>query len=408
MLLEQPSLAIPNYKKAFDLRSRVSERERLYIEGMYYLNVTGEMEKAVQVLREHVQAYPNDADAHGWLGETLNQLGQWDKSAVECRESLRLNPDEGDIASLLIGDDLLLNRLDEAKAVYEQGRARKLQNGFPDSIMYSLAFAEGDATGMQQYFDASMGKPGIEDILLIMRSDDESYCGRLGKAREFSQRAAESARKNGAKETTALWQAHAALREAEFGNAVEASRQAEAALSLTPGRDVRVLAAMALARAGNTTEVTKLADSLSQEFPLDTLMQRNVLPTIRAMLALSRGQGEQALKLLAETSEYELAVPQAFNTSQPAMYPIYVRGQAYLKAGQGQQAIAEFQQMIAFRWMEYPLRALARLQLGRAYAMQGDSAKAKAAYQDFLTLWKDADPDIPILKEAKAEYGKLQ
>ena len=355
-----------------------------------------------------MQAYPNDADAHGWLGETLNQLGQWDKSAVECRESLRLNPDEGDIASFLIGDDLLLNRLDDAKAVYEQGRARKLQNGFPDSIMYSLAFAEGDATGMQQYFDASMGKPGIEDILLTMRSDVESYYGRLGKAREFSQWAAESARKNGAKETTALWQAYAALHEAEFGNAVEASRQAEAALSLTPGRDVRVLAAMALARAGNTTEVTKLADSLNQEFPLDTLMQRNVLPTIRAMLALSRGQGEQALKLLAETSEYELAIPQAFNFAQPTMYPIYVRGQAYLKAGQGQQAIAEFQQMIAFRWMEYPLRALARLQLGRAYAMAGDTAKAKASYQDFLTLWKDADPDIPILKEAKAEYGKLQ
>jgi Flp pilus assembly protein TadD len=181
MLLEQPSLAIPNYKKAFDLRSRVSERERLYIEGMYYLNVTGEMEKAVQVLREHVQAYPNDADAHGWLGETLNQLGQWDKSAVECRESLRLNPDEGEIASFIIGDDLLLNRLDEAKAVYEQGRARKLQNGFPDSIMYSLAFAEGDATRMQQYFDASMGKPGIEDILLTMRSDVESYLRAFGK-----------------------------------------------------------------------------------------------------------------------------------------------------------------------------------------------------------------------------------
>jgi serine/threonine protein kinase/Flp pilus assembly protein TadD len=179
MLLEQPSLAIPNYKKAFDLRSRVSERERLYIEGMYYLNVTGELEKAVQVLREHVQA-PNDANAHGWLGEMLNQLGQWDKSAVECRESLRLNPDEGDIASLLIGDDLLLNRLD-AKAVYEQGRARKLQNGFPDSIMYSLAFAEGDATRMQQYFDASMGKPGIEDILLTMRSDVESYLRAFGK-----------------------------------------------------------------------------------------------------------------------------------------------------------------------------------------------------------------------------------
>jgi tetratricopeptide (TPR) repeat protein len=408
MLLEQPSLAIPNYKKAFDLRSRVSERERLYIEGVYYLNVTGELEKAVQVFTEYVQAYPNDADAHGWLAGTLYQLGQWDKSAVECRESLRLNPDEGDIASFLIADDLLLNRLDDAKAVYEHGRVRKLQNGFPNSAMYVLAFAEGDAAGMQQYFDASMGKPGIEDILLTMRSDVEAYYGRLGKAREFSQAAVESARKNGAKETAALWQAYAALHEAEFGNAAATSKQAEVALFLTPGRDVRVLAAMAPARAGNTTEVTKLADRLNQEFPLDTVMQCNVLPTIRAMLALSRGQGEQALKLLAVTSGYELAVPQAFVNTQPTMYPIYVRGQAYLKTRQGELAVAEFQKIVAFRWMSYSLGALSRLQLGRAFVLQGDNTKARTAYQDFLTLWKDADPDIPVLKQAKAEYAELQ
>jgi tetratricopeptide (TPR) repeat protein len=261
---------------------------------------------------------------------------------------------------------------------------------------------------MQHYFDASMGKPGIEDIVLTMRSDVEAYYGRLGKAREFSQRAEESARKNGAKETASLWQAYAALHEAEFGNAAEASKQAEAALSLTPGRDVRVLAGMALARAGNVTQVTRLADGLNQEFPLDTVMQSNVLPTIRAMLALSRGQGEQAIELLTPTSGYELAVPQAFLNTQPAFYPIYVCGQAYLKAGKGQLAVAEFQKMIAFRWMSYPLGALSRLQLGRAYVLQGDTANAKAAYQDFFTLWKDADPDIPILKEAKAEYAKLQ
>jgi tetratricopeptide (TPR) repeat protein len=166
-----------------------------------------------------------------------------------------------------------------------------------------------------------------------------------------------------------------------------------------------VLAAMALARAGNTTEATKLAENLNQEFPLDTVMQSNVLPTIRAMLALSRGQGKQALKLLAATSGYEFAVPQAFMNTQPAFYPIYVRGQAYLKAGQGQQAVAEFQKMIG---MTYPLGALARLQLGRAYAMSGDKAKALAAYKDFLAVWKDADPDIPILKQAKAEYAKLR
>jgi len=408
MALEQPSLAIANYKKAFDLRGRVSERERLHIEGMYYLNGSGELEKAVQVLKEYVQAYPNDVEAHNSLAYTYYVLGQWDKSAVECRESLRRNPDDGFIASTLIADDLFLNRPDDAKAVYEQGRARNLQNGFPDSVMYVLAVGEGDATGMQHYFDASMGKPGIEDVVLSMRSDAEAYHGRLGRAREFSQRAEESARKNGAKETAALWQAYAALHEAEVGSTVEASRQAKAALSVAPGRDARVLAAMALARAGNTNEVTKLVDALNQESPLDTVMQSNVLPTIRAMLALSQGRGEQALKLLTATSGYELAVPQVFLNTQPAMYPIYVRGQAYLRAGQGQLAVAEFQKMVAFRLMSYPLGALSRLQLGRAYVLRGDTANAKAAYQDFFTLWKDADPDIPILKEAKAEYAKLQ
>ena len=408
MILEQPSLAIPNYKKAFDLRDRVSEQERLSIEGMYYLNVTGELEKSVQVFREYVQAYPNDADAHGWLGSALYQLGRWDNSAAECREALRLNPDDGYIASYLMADDLVLNRLDDAKTVYEQVQARKLQNGFPDSIMYLVAFAEEDAKGMREHFDATMGKPGIEDVLMTMQSDTEAYYGHLGRAREFSRRAVESARKNDDKEAAALWQAYAALHEAEFGNAGEASKQAEAALSLAPGRDVRVVAAMALARAGNTTEATKLADGLNQEFPLDTVVQSNVLPTIRAMLALNQGHGEQALRVLAVTSGYELAVPQAFVNTEPPLYPIYLRGQAYLRAGQGQQAAAEFQKIVALRSMSYPLGALARLQLGRAYAMSGDRAKAQSAYQDFLTLWKDADPNIPILKQAKAEYAKLQ
>ena len=408
MALEQPGLATPNYTKAFELRDRVSERERLYIEGMYYLNVTGELEKAAQIFREYVQAFPNDSDAHGWLGFTYYALGQWDKSAAECRESLRVNQDNGYIASMLMADELALNRLENAKEVYQQGVARKLQNSFPDSIMYYVSFSERDAPGMQRYFNAAMGKPGVEDILLTMQSDTESYYGRLGKARDSSRRAVEAARKNGAKESAAFWQAYAALHEGELGNSVEASKQADAALSLAPGRDVRVLAAMALACAGKTAEATKLADSLNQEFPLDTLMQGYVLPTIRSLLALDQGQGEQALKLLEATSSYEFASPQAFMNTQPPVFPVYLRGEAYLKAKQGQLAVAEFQKMIAFRWMNYPLAALARLGLGRAYSMQNDTASAKAAYQDFLTLWKDADPDVPIMKQAKAEYAKLQ
>jgi len=404
--LEEPGLAIPNYKKAFDLRNRASERERFYIEGMYYLNVTGELDKAAQVLTESARAYPNDADAQGYLGFALYQLGQWERSATASREALRLNPDNGVVASVLIADYLCLNRLPDAQAVYDQERVRKLENLLPDSVMYVLAFAEGDATGMQRYFDAAMGKPGFEDILLTMRSDVDAYYGRLANARESSKRASESAKNNGAKETAALWQAYAALHEAEFGYTREALQQADAALSAAPGRDVRVLAGMALARAGYTSEANKLAEGLNQDFPLDTTVQVYVLPSIRAMLAINRNEGKQSLKLLEAASGYELACPAAFVYTQPPLYPTYLRGQAYLKAGEGQLAVAEFQKVSAFHY-SYPLESLARLQLGRAYVMSGEINLGKAAYQDFLNLWKDADPDIPILKQAKAEYAKL-
>ena len=406
MALNQASLAIPNLKKAFDLRNRVSERERFYIEGMYYLNVTGELDKATQVLTEYALAYSNDADAHTYLCATLYQLGRWEKSAPECREAMQLNPENGYLLSLLIADNLLLDRLEDAKAAYQQGRAHKLENAFPDSVMYVLAFAEDDAAGMQKYFDAAMGKPQFEDILLTMRSDIEAYYGRLAKAREFSRRAEESARANGSKETAALWQAYAALHEAEVGNAALASEQAKAALNVSPGRDVRVLAGMALATTGYAAEASKLADGLNKDFPLDTMMQFYVLPTIYAKLAINRGDGKQALELLEPTSGYELACPQAFLNTEPTFHPIYVRGQAYMAAGHGQQAASEFQKIASLRW-SYPLGALARLQLGRAYAMQGDTAKARAAYKDFLGLWNDADTDVPILNQAKAEYAKL-
>jgi len=405
MNLEQPSLAIPNYKKAFDLRNRVSERERLYIEGTYYLSATGDLEKAAQVFTEYAQAYPNDADAQANLGATLYQLGQWEKSLIACREALRLSPDNEFNAAFLMADYLTLYQLDRVKLLYQ---TRKWQNGFPETIMYALAAAEGDQAGMQLHFDAGKDKPGIEDILLTMQSDTEAFGGHLRRARESSQLAAESARKNNSKETAALWQAYAALHEAELGFPREAWQEAEGALSSAPGRDVRVLAGLALASAGYTAEATKLADSLNREFPLDTMVQFYVLPSIHATLASNRGDGKQALKLLEAASGFELGCPPAFLNTQPPLYPLYVRGQAYLKAGQGQEAAAEFQRLIAFRWSSYPLVALARFELGRAYVMGGDRGKAKDAYRDFLTLWKDADPDIPILKQAKGEYAKLQ
>jgi tetratricopeptide (TPR) repeat protein len=341
------------------------------------------------------------------LGSTLYYLGHWEKSAAECREAVRLNPVNGISVSFLLADYLLLNQLHEAKTVYEQTRAHKLENAYPESVMYVLAFVEGDAAGMQRYFNAAMGKPGFEDILFAMQSDVEAFHGRMTNARKSAQRAVESARNNDARETAAFWQAYSAVHEAEAGNTAEARRQAGAALAMAPGRDVRVLAALALARAEPGPQARKLADELNQEFPLDTLMQGYVLPTVRAMLALGRGDGTQALASLQPASEFDLACPQAFANTSPALYPIYVRGLAYLKAGQAQQAAAEFQRLIRRLTWNYPLAALARVQLGRAKAMSGDQPGARQAYQDFFALWKDADPDTPILREARAEFEKL-
>jgi tetratricopeptide (TPR) repeat protein len=241
-----------------------------------------------------------------------------------------------------------------------------------------------------------------------MQSDTEAYYGRLRKSVEFSQRAADAARKNDAKETSALWQAYGALHEAEAGHATQARRQAEAALATAPGRDVRVLAALAFGRSGDTVRALKTAAGLDHEFPLDTLMQHYSLPTVRALVALGRGDGKQALELLEAASGYELGCPQSFAVTEPPLYPLYVRGEAYLKSGQALQAAAEFQKMIGNRPWNYPLFAHARLQLARAKAMGGDKESARIGYQDFLALWKDADPDIPLLREARTEYEKLK
>jgi predicted Zn-dependent protease len=261
---------------------------------------------------------------------------------------------------------------------------------------------------MAEQFAWAAGKAGSEDVLLSAQSDTEAYYGRLAKARELSERAVDSAKRADAKETAAIWQVNSALREAAMGNAVQARRDAVIALGLKPGRDVRLLAALALAQAGADEEARKLLEKLNQEFPLDTMIQRYWLPTTNAVLELNRDHAQQAIERLQPASAFELGEPPQFPFG--TMYPVYVRGQAYLKARQGQQAVEEFQKFLDHRGItvNFPLGALAHLGLARAYALSGDTARARTAYQDFLALWKDADPDIPILKEAKVEYAKLQ
>jgi tetratricopeptide (TPR) repeat protein len=252
------------------------------------------------------------------------------------------------------------------------------------------------------------GKPE-EDGQLSDESDTEAYYGRLRKARELTQQAVESAKRNGAADTAALWQVNEALREAEFSNSALARKTAADAMSSSSRPDIELLAALALARSGDTVQSSALADKISAEFDRDTMIQAYWLPTIRAAIAINRGDGKKAVELLSVASPYELGEPLQ-SPSHGTLYPVYVRGEAYLRVGDGEQAATEFQKMIDHRGIvtNFPLGALAHLQLGRAYALQGDTAKAKTAYQDFLTLWKDADLDVPILKEAKAEYAKLR
>jgi eukaryotic-like serine/threonine-protein kinase len=291
--------------------------------------------------------------------------------------------------------------------VYKQAEQRRLESESLLANRYYLAFLKGDAALSAQLASTAMGKPGTEDALLAAQADTEGWYGKLKNAHGLTERAMDSAEHNDAKEAAAAYQAAASLREVESGNREQARADAGVAVKLAPNRDVRLMAALALARAGDTAGAEKLAAELDKTFPLDTLVQRYWLPTIRAGVALERKDPNRAIELLKAASTIDLS---ALMNLAIGMNRVYVRGQAYLMLHDGHRASAEFQKFIDHRGLvgNFPWGALARLGLARAYAMQGDTAKARTAYQDFLTLWKDADPDIPIFIAAKAEYAKLQ
>ena len=410
--LGETGRAAENARQAYELREKVSERERLSIEATYYLDVTGELERAAQVYEFWQQAFPRDHVPYASLPFIFGSLGNYEKALEESREILRRNPNNENNYSNVGAALVDLNRLDEADAVYKQAEERKLEGEQLLAGRYSLAFLNGDTARMGQIAAAAKGKPGIEDVLLAAQSDTEAWHGKLKDARELTRRAMDSAKHNDAKETASAYQAAAALREVESGNREQARADADAAINLAPNRDVREMAAVALARAGDTAAAEKLAGELNTTYPLDTLVQRYWLPTIRAAVALERKDPNRALEVLKVTSAIELGLPTIVNVY---LCPVYLRGEAYLMLHEGNAAATEFQKVIEhyglvgnFQW-----GALARLGLARAYALDAatDPAvrdKARTAYENFLTLWKDADPDIPILKQAKAEYAKLK
>jgi eukaryotic-like serine/threonine-protein kinase len=346
---------------------------------------------------------------HHNLAANYMYLGAYEKALAETREVLRLKPDDGFAYNHVALIDLALNRFAEAKAAIEQAAAHKFEGTFLHYSRYQAAFLDRDTAGMQQEVTWAKGKPGAEDILLSTQSDSEVYYGKLGKAREFSRRAVDSAQTNNRKDPAAIWQINAALREAEFGTPKQARPSIAAALALSQFRDIKVIAALALARAGDSNRAASLADEIAKAYSSDTLIQKFWLVTTRASIEINRGNPARAAELLEKAVPYDLAAAYT-DLVVGTMYPVYVRGQVYLLLHRGHEASAEFQKIIDRRGfvMNFPLGALAHLGLGRAHALSGDTTKARTAYQDFFALWKDADPDIPILKEAKAEYEKLQ
>jgi serine/threonine protein kinase/tetratricopeptide (TPR) repeat protein len=401
--LGQLNLGAESTRKAYELRERVSERERFGIETSYYNFVIGDLGRARESCELWAQAYPRDDVPHTILNGLYFSLGQYDKALTEALEALRLNPASGNNYENLAGSYMYLNRLQEARATIEQSWAKKLDTPYMHIFAYVLALFRGDRATMEQQASWVMGKPGIEDTLIAWQADIAAYSGLQEKSRELSRRARASAQHAGEKETAAAYQAKSALREALFGNPAQAREEATAALDISTGRDVQFEAALVLALIGDESRAEALANDLGERYPEDTIVQSKEVPTLRAQLALNRNQPSKAIEDLQAALPYELGILATGAVSHPA----YVRGEAYLTAHDGRQAGSEFQKILDHVWMD-PIGARARLGIARAYVLQGDSAKAKAAYQDFLTLWKDADPDIPVLKQAKAEYAKLQ
>jgi len=407
--LQEPGLAEENVRKAYELRDRVSESERFNITANYYGLVTGELDKAGQTIKAWSEAYPRAEAPHN-LGFWLSYEGNYAGEVREELEGIRLAPDSGPSYDNLIEGYIALGRLDEAKAVGHRALDRGLEPQFLRDDLYLIAFLEGDTEEMKRQFDAAAGKAGVEDILLSHESDTQAFYGRLVRAREFSAKAVQSSLRNDAKETAAQWQLDSALREAEFGNAERARQEVKVALATASTRDVHTMAALTLAAVGDGARASALADQLQSQYPLNTTLNHYWLPVIRGYIELRASRPQQALRLLEEVAPYDLAFPLPQYAEAGTLYPPYVRGQVYLGLRQGKQAAAEFQKLIDHRTIvtNYPLASLARLGLARSYTLQRDTPKAKTAYQDFLGLWKDADPNIPILKQAEAEYAKLQ
>jgi len=402
----QSGLASEYTKHAYELRDRVSERERFYIDSHYFDMVTGEEPKAMQVYELWQQTYPNDAATYANLMVLYKIMGQDEKAAKEGLDQVRLEPDSANAYGNLASTYRDLNQFDASKRTLDEASARHFDTDQLTLNRYLLAFLLNDAEQIQRILTAASEKPSQADEIFSTHADTEAYHGRFNNGREWVLRAVNSAKNNGDLETAASYYLDAAIQEAEIGRADQARQDIDSGLALAQNRDLQVEAAFALSRAGNMQRAQAMADDLSKKYPSDTLVNSLWLPTIEASIALRQGNYASAL----ETLQTALPFERSTGIWGVVMYAPFLRGQAYLMAHDSNQAAAEFQRIIDHNGLVINrcVGALAHLGLGRAYALSDDKQKARIAYQDFFALWKDGDPDIPILKQARAEYAKLQ
>jgi eukaryotic-like serine/threonine-protein kinase len=417
----ESNLARENLTQAYQLRDRVSDRERFFITANYDRVVTGNLGKAREICELWARTYPRDPAPRSFLsGGISDAVGQYEKGAEEAEKTIKVDPDGPWGYVNLSFNDISLEHVKQAESALEQASERKLE--LPEILVaqYYIAFLKDDRSAMERVVALSQGKAGAEDWITDQEAFALAYSGRLQEARSTTKRAEDLAREAGDRERAAQYQAADAVRETLFGNTLQGRQEAMAAIALSKGRDVEYGAAIALAGSGDRSVAQSLANDLQQRFPDDTLVNFSYEPTIRALLALNDRKPSSAIQLLQTAAPYDLGVSSDSVGFVGALYPVYVRGLAYLSAHEGAQAATEFQKIIDHRGIVVsdPIGALAHLQLGRAYApdaksahgaeANSDRAKARAAYQDFLTLWKNADSDIPVYQQAKAEYARLQ
>jgi eukaryotic-like serine/threonine-protein kinase len=398
--------------KAYRLRDRASDPEKFFIEVTYHRGVTGNLEKAQQACQLWEQTYPRAHEPHGLLSGFLYQgSGEYEKSIEEAKVAIDLDPDFTPGYVNLAYAYFYRERPEEAENTIERASERKLE--IPEFLVlrYYIAFVRGDTAAMERAVAMAKDRAGAEDWMSGSEALVLARSGRLREAGLMSQRAMNLAQQAGEQERAATYEAGAAVWEAFFGNASAAKRNAVTALQLSRGRDVAFSAAFALALSGDISAARPLANDLARRFPEDTSVQFNYLPTLRAVFALNENQPQKAIDLLQSAAPHELAVTGInFFAFFGNLYPAYVRGEAYLTLHRETEAAAEFQKILNHKGLVFgdPVGAMARLQLGRAYAESRDKSKARGAYQELFTLWRNADPDVPILKQAKMEYARLQ